>query len=51
MDTRILHIPSGAVYENRKQAKEKMGHGNFDRALRRPHMMFLSTYGPSDIII
>lgn len=51
MDTRILHIPSGVVYENRKQAKQQMGHGNYDRALRRHLMLFTSSYGPGDLII
>ena len=50
MDTRILHIPSGAVYANRKEAKLKMGHNNYNRALHRRQMLFLSTYSPSDVI-
>lgn len=50
MDSRIMHIPSGEVYANRKQAKQKMGHGGFDRALHSHQMMFMSTYSP-DIII
>ena len=39
------------VYENRKEAKIKMGHSNFNRALKNGEMLFLKTYRPTDIII
>lgn len=33
-DTRMVHTPSGIVFENRKQAILCMGRGKFDRALK-----------------
>lgn len=51
MDTRILHVPSGKIYENRKEAKHHMGHNNFNRALRDRKMLFMSTYSTADVII
>ena len=51
MDTQLMHIPSGAVYANRRDAKMMMGHTSYNKALRRREMLFLSMYEPSDIII
>ena len=51
MNTRVKHIPSGVVYENRKEAKQKMGHGYYNRALKNGEMLFVSTYKALDIII
>lgn len=34
MDTRIKHIPSGIIYDNRKQAKTLMGHANYNKAVK-----------------
>lgn len=34
MNTRCIYTPTGEVFENRKAAKTKMGHYNYDRALR-----------------
>ena len=51
MDTRIKHIPSGAVYANRREAKRELGHGRYNRALRNGELLFVSMYKPLDIII
>lgn len=51
METRIKHIPSGAVYANRKEAKMMMGHNNYNRALHNRQMLFVSTYYPTDVVI
>lgn len=51
LETRIMHIPTGEVYANRKEAKLMMGHRNYDRALSNRQMLFISTYGPTDVII
>ncbi len=51
MNTRCIYTPTGEVFENRKAAKTKMGHYNYDRALRAGLFTFISTYGPTDIII
>lgn len=50
METRIKHIPSGEVYANRKDAKQRMGAGNFNRALRAGELIFFSCHNLSDII-
>ncbi len=41
MSSRIKHIPSGEIYENRKEAKMKMGHANYNRANSRREFVFL----------
>ncbi len=33
MNAVVKHIPSGAVYENRKEAKTMMGHSNYNKEL------------------
>lgn len=30
----IVHLTTGAVFSNRKQAKEAMGHANYNHAIR-----------------
>ena len=49
-NSKIKHIPSGEIYENRKEAKIKMGHSNYNRALKHGEILFLSLYRPTDII-
>ena len=51
METRLMNIQSREIFENRKDAKERMGHSNFNRALRDGNILFLNTYSPSDILI
>ena len=50
METRLLDIRSGEIFENRKDAKKRMGHSNFNRALRDGKILFLSNYSPADIL-
>ena len=51
MITKIKHIPSGRIYENRKDAKLEMGRYKYDKALHNGKMLFVNTYSTSDIII
>ena len=51
METRLMNIQSREIFENRKDAKERMGHSNFNRALRDGNILFLNTFSPSDILI
>ena len=37
----MMYIPSGEVYENRKEAKLMMGHSRFNKALRDGLMLFI----------
>ena len=39
----ISNKKTGEIYENRKEAKLKMGHSNFNRALKGGHLAFLNT--------
>ncbi len=50
METRIMNIQSGIVFENRRDAKMKMGHANYNRALREGNIMFLNNYSTTDIL-
>ena len=45
-----MYIQSGVVFENRKDAKSRMGHGKFNRALRDGDIVFLNKYSPTDIL-
>lgn len=37
----IIHIPTGKVYENRKEAKKDMGQSYFDLAHKRKEFKFI----------
>ena len=50
MNTRMMYIPSGEVYNNRKEAKLMMGHANFNRAMRNGFMLFINGCDLSDTI-
>ena len=41
MNKKMMYLPSGEVYENRKEAKLMMGHANFNRALRNRLMLII----------
>ena len=42
MTTKMMYLPSGAVYNNRKEAKLMMGHANYNRALKNRLIMFIN---------
>lgn len=48
--TKLIYRPSGEVYKNRKEAKEQMGHGNFNRAMKNGDIVFITARAPFDII-
>ena len=50
MNTLIKHLPTGMVFESRKDAKTHLGHSAFNKALHEGQMLFLTTYSPIDII-
>ena len=41
MNKKMMYLPSGEVYENRKEAKLMMGHANYNRALKNRLMLFI----------
>ena len=51
----ITHIPTGNQYKSRKEAKEKMGHYNYNRELKLHNFIFndinIQTYDTDDIIL
>ena len=51
METRLMDIQSGDIYMNRRDAKVRMGHSNYNRALREGNILFLSNYSPTDILL
>ena len=51
METRLMNIQSREIFENRKDAKVRMGHSKFNRDLRDGNILFLNTYSLSDILI
>lgn len=41
MNNKIMYLPSGEVYENRKEAKLMMGHANYNKALKNRLMLII----------
>lgn len=50
MNTQVKSLTTGQIFQNRKEAKLIMGHGNYNRALRKGEMVFITTPSPNDII-
>lgn len=50
MKTKLQHIATGMVYANRKDAKLKMGHSNYNKAIRNGQMLFVNTYDLNDVV-
>ena len=48
---KIKYKPTGKIYENRKDAKEDLGHSVFNKALKDGKIDFITIYEPSDVII
>jgi hypothetical protein len=43
MKNKIMFLPSGELYENRKEAKQMMGHANYNRALKNRLMLVIDS--------
>lgn len=43
MKNKIMFLPSGELYENRKEAKLMMGHANYNRALKNRLMLIIDS--------
>ncbi len=50
MNTQVKSLITGQVFQNRKEAKLIMGHSNYNKALRKGEMAFVTTPSPIDII-
>ncbi len=51
MNTHMKYLPTGKIYQNRKQAKKEIGHSKFNKALRDGLMLIVTSYSPNDVII
>lgn len=48
----LINRITGEIYENRKQAKEILGHANFNRMLKNGEIYFkVKLFNPTDIIL
>lgn len=48
----LINRITGEIYENRKQAKEILGHTNFNRMLKNGEIYFkVKLFNPTDIIL
>ena len=45
------NIETGETYANRKQAKLKLGHSNYNRAIKEQKIVLIKVYDASEIII
>jgi hypothetical protein len=43
MQSKIMYLPSGIEYNNRKEAKLMMGHANYNRALKNRLMLVIDS--------
>ena len=41
MNKKMMYLPSGEVYNNRKEAKLMMGHANYNKALKNRLMLII----------
>lgn len=51
MNTLVKHLPSGEVFANRKEAKLKLGHSNYNKALKNGEIAFVTVFKALDTII
>lgn len=51
MNTLVKHLPSGEVFANRKEAKLKLGHSNYNKALKNGEIAFVTVFKVLDTII
>lgn len=42
MDSRIRHVPSGQIYNNRKEAKKALGHSFYNKAVHSKEIELLN---------
>ena len=46
----LIHKPTKEKFENRLEAKQKMGHSNFNRAINNNEFIFINVHDKNDII-
>lgn len=46
----IVHIPTKQYFENRKEAKTKLGHSNYNKSWRNGDIMVITPRDKNDII-
>lgn len=45
------NVETGETFANRKEAKNHMGHSNFNNALREHKIIYIHVYDACDIVI
>lgn len=45
------NIETGETYDNRKQAKLKLGHSNFNRAVKEQKIVLIKVYDACEVVI
>lgn len=49
--TVIKYLPTGTIYDNRKEAKRKIGHSRYNNAVKNGDVVFVTAHGLGSIII
>ena len=50
-NTKIVYLPTGEKFDNRKDAKQRIGHAKYNKAIKNGDMVFITTYDFGSIII
>lgn len=50
-NTIIVYLPTGEKFDNRKDAKQRIGHSKYNKALKDGEVVFITTHGFGGIII
>lgn len=46
MDTRMIYLPTGQIFDNRKEAKTLLGHSMFNRAMKSRDLVAIEKINP-----
>ena len=49
--TKIVFLPTGEKFNNRKEAKLKIGHAKYNKAVKEGEVILITTHGLGSIII
>lgn len=49
--SRIIYLPTREKFENRKEAKQTIGHAKYNKAVKNGEVVFITTYDFGSIII
>lgn len=49
--TTLVYLPTGERFDNRKEAKLKIGHAKYNKAVKNGEVVLITTHGFGGIII